>query len=93
MGRPSLGSITAVFGFLALTNLVSCEMSRVQWTKLGATNIEFDRDWQQCSKIASGLNPPVFDRRTMTTIPNQQATLQQRHACMFSRGWQLTPKE
>lgn len=73
--------------------LVGCEMSRVQWTKLGATNIDFEHDWQQCSKIASGLNPPVFDQRTLTTIPDQQATLQQRHACMFSRGWQLTPKE
>lgn len=76
-----------------LTTLAACGSQRVEWSKPGASEAEFERDWQQCSNLAIGLNPPTFDPRTMTTTPQQQSTLQQRNSCMFSRGWQLQPKQ
>jgi len=82
-----------MLGLLILLTGAGCETSGAQWTKPGATEGDFERDWQQCSNLAIGLNPPVFDRRTMTTTPGQQATFQQRNSCMFNRGWQLTPKQ
>jgi len=81
-----------MFGLLILTNIAACGTERVQWSKSGASEADFERDWQQCSNLATGLNPPVFDPRTMTTTPEQQATIQQSNSCMFGRGWQLEPK-
>lgn len=76
-----------------LVCLAACSSQHVEWAKPGATEAEFERDWRQCSNLAIGLNPPTFDPRTMTTTPQQQSTLQQRNSCMFSRGWQLQPKQ
>lgn len=99
MLRSAVRSPVAVFNFLILMNLAvllslaACRSERVQWNKPGASEADFERDWQRCSNLATGLNPPVFDPRTMTTTPGQQATFQQRNSCMFSRGWQLEPKQ
>jgi len=76
-----------------LTTLVACGSQHVEWSKPSASEADFERDWQQCSNFAIGLNPPIFDPRTMTTTPQQQSTLQQRNSCMLSRGWQLQPKQ
>jgi len=76
-----------------LTTLAACGSQRVEWNKPGASQTEFEHDWQQCSNLAIGLNPPIFDPRTMTTTPQQQSTFQQRNSCMFSRGWQLQSKQ
>lgn len=91
--------MTAVFWLLflmlpvILASLAACSSQQVEWGKPGATEAEFEHDWQQCSNLAVGLNPPTFDPRTMTTTPQQQSTLQQRNSCMFGRGWQLQSKQ
>jgi hypothetical protein len=93
MLRTIVRPMIAIAGPLMLGVLAGCQTQGVQWTKPGASEAEFGRDWQQCSNLAIGLNPPVFDPRTMTTTPDQHAAFQQRNSCMFSRGWQLTPKQ
>lgn len=93
MLRTIVGPIIAIAGLLMLGVLAGCETQRVQWTKPGTSEAEFERDWQQCSNMAVGLNPPVFDPRTMTTTPDQHVAFQQRNSCMFSHGWELTPMQ
>jgi hypothetical protein len=55
-----------------LTLFVACQSSQVDWSRAGATDADFQRDWQQCGALASGLNPPVFDARTMNAPPSTQ---------------------
>lgn len=85
--------VTVVIAFVICAILAGCATGGVEWTKPAATQADFERDWQQCSNLAIGVNPPVFDQRTLTTTPAHQSTLQQRNSCMFSRGWQLKPKQ
>jgi hypothetical protein len=93
MARSVPEPVTVVIAFVVLGILAGCAAGGVEWTKPGATQADFERDWQRCSNLAIGVNPPVFDQRTLTTTPAQQSALQQRNSCMFSRGWQLKPKQ
>lgn len=91
--RPLTARLLFLMVPLILPSLAACSSQRGEWGKPGATEAEFEHDWQQCSNMAIGLNPPTFDSRTMTTTRQQHATLQQRNSCMFGRGWQLEPKQ
>jgi len=77
-------------GVGVLTLLGACQSPQVDWSRPGATDADYQRDWQQCGALASGLNPPVYDARTMNAPQSAQGPAQQQNACMFARGWQLT---
>jgi len=76
----------------ACVALAGC--SNATWSKSGASDADYQRDWQQCGAAASGFNPPVYDARTMSASPpsSTQSLAQQQNACMFARGWRLVPR-
>jgi hypothetical protein len=76
----------------SLLVLPSCQSPRVDWSRVGATDADYQRDWQECGAAARGFNPPVYDARIMTAPPDGQGVAQQQNACMFARGWQLLPR-
>lgn len=82
----------AIIATVSLLALAACDSPRVQWTKPGASDADYQRDWQECGTAATGLTPPVFDARTMNAPAAPQDFFRQRNSCLLARGWHLTPR-
>ena len=82
----------ALIATISLFSLAACDSPRVQWTKPGTTDADYQRDWQECGAAATTLTPSPFDARIVNAPTAPQDFFQQRNSCLLARGWHLTPR-